>query len=50
MSGTIMNLIVEMIAGVVGGNAAGAAAPELSLGTVGIPSRAQSAGASAVSF
>jgi hypothetical protein len=35
MSATIINLIIQLIAGVVGGNAAGAASKDISLGTFG---------------
>ena len=35
MSATIINLIIQIIAGVVGGNAAGAASKDVSLGGVG---------------
>ena len=35
MSATIINLIIQLIAGAVGGNAAGAASKDISLGTLG---------------
>jgi hypothetical protein len=35
MSATIINLIIQIIAGAVGGNAAGAASKDVSLGTLG---------------
>ena len=35
MSGTLINLIIQIIAGALGGNAAGAASKDMSLGTVG---------------
>jgi hypothetical protein len=35
MSATIMNLIIQIIAGAIGGNAAGAASRDINLGTVG---------------
>ena len=35
MSGTIINLIIQLIAGAIGGNAVGAAAKNVSLGTTG---------------
>jgi len=35
MSGTLMNLIVQIIAGAIGGNGAGAALKHLNLGTLG---------------
>jgi hypothetical protein len=35
MSATIINLIIQIIAGAVGGNAAGAASKDISLGTLG---------------
>ena len=35
MSATIINLIIQLIAGVVGGNAVGAASQDLNLGTLG---------------
>ena len=35
MSGMIINLIIQIIAGAIGGNAAGAAAKDFSLGTTG---------------
>ena len=35
MSGTIINLIIQLIAGAIGGNAVGAAAKNVSLGTAG---------------
>ena len=43
MSGTIINLIIQLIAGAIGGNAVGAAAKNVNLGTTGTPSLAQSA-------
>ena len=38
MSATIINLIVQLIAGALGGNAAGAASKDISLGTLVSPS------------
>ena len=35
MSATIINLIIQLIAGAVGGNAAGAASKDISLGALG---------------
>jgi hypothetical protein len=35
MSGTIINLIIQIVAGAIGGNAAGASLKDLSLGTTG---------------
>ena len=35
MSGTIINLIIQLIAGAIGGNAVGAAAKNVNLGTAG---------------
>jgi hypothetical protein len=35
MSGTLINLIIQIVAGALGGNAAGAASKDLSLGTAG---------------
>jgi hypothetical protein len=35
MSGTLINLIVQIIAGAIGGNGAGAALKDLNLGTLG---------------
>jgi hypothetical protein len=35
MSATIINLIIQLIAGAVGGNAVGAASKDISLGTLG---------------
>ena len=35
MSGTLVNLIIQIIAGAIGGNAAGAALKDYSLGTLG---------------
>lgn len=35
MSGTLVNLIIQLIAGAIGGNAAGAAIKNMSLGPVG---------------
>jgi uncharacterized membrane protein YeaQ/YmgE (transglycosylase-associated protein family) len=35
MSATIINLIIQIIAGAVGGNAVGAASKDIDLGTVG---------------
>jgi uncharacterized membrane protein YeaQ/YmgE (transglycosylase-associated protein family) len=47
MSATIINLIIQLIAGAVGGNAAGAATKDVSLGTLG-NTIAGAVGASAV--
>jgi len=41
MSGTIINIIIELIAGPIGGNAAGVAAKDVSLGTAGNTGKAQ---------
>ena len=35
MSGTILNLIIQIVAGAIGGNAAGAALKDYNLGTLG---------------
>ena len=35
MSGTLINLIIQIVAGALGGNAAGAASKDMSLGTAG---------------
>jgi len=35
MSGTIVNLIIQLVAGVIGGNAAGASLKDINLGTLG---------------
>ena len=35
MSGTIINIVIQLIAGAIGGNAAGVAAEDVSLGTGG---------------
>ena len=35
MSGTLINLIIQIVAGALGGNAAGAASKDVSLGTAG---------------
>ena len=35
MSGTIINIVIQLIAGAIGGNAAGVAAKDVSLGTGG---------------
>jgi len=35
MSGTILNLIIQLVAGAIGGNAAGAALKDYNLGTLG---------------
>ena len=35
MSGTLINLIIQIVAGALGGNAAGAALKDMSLGTAG---------------
>jgi len=40
MSGMLINLIIQIVAGALGGNAAGAASKDMSLGTA-TPSRAQ---------
>jgi hypothetical protein len=45
MSQLLINLIIQAIGGAIGGNAAGAAMKNLSLGTTGIRSSAQSAAA-----
>jgi uncharacterized membrane protein YeaQ/YmgE (transglycosylase-associated protein family) len=47
MSATIINLIIQLIAGAVGGNAVGAASKDISLGTLG-NTIAGAVGASAV--
>ncbi len=47
MSAMIINLIIQLIAGVVGGNAVGAASKDINLGTLGNSIAVQSA-ASAV--
>ena len=41
MSGMLINLIIQIVAGALGGNAAGAASKDMSLGTRATPSRAQ---------
>ena len=43
MSGTLVNLIIQLIAGIVGGTAAGKALKDYDLGGLEIRSRAQSA-------
>ena len=43
MSGTIINLIIQLIAGAIGGNVVGAAAKNVNLGPLATPSRARSA-------
>jgi hypothetical protein len=35
MSGMLINLIIQIVAGAIGGNVAGAASKDMSLGTVG---------------
>jgi len=35
VSGTLINLIIQIVAGAIGGNAAGAALKDVSLGTAG---------------
>jgi hypothetical protein len=47
---TIVNLIIQLIAGVVGGNAAGAALKDYNLGNLVTPSPAPSAASAAASF
>jgi len=48
MSGTIANFIIQLIAGAVGGNAAGGLLKNINLGPLGIRSPAPPAGALAV--
>ena len=43
MSGTIINLIIQLIAGAIGGNAVGAATKNVNLGPPATPSPARSA-------
>jgi hypothetical protein len=50
MSGTLINLIIQIISGAIGGNVAGAASKDISLGTLGTRLQAQSAAASAARF
>ena len=45
MSGTLINLIIQIVAGALGGNAAGAASKDMSLGTAGNTIAAQLAAA-----
>ena len=35
MSGTLVNLIIQLVAGIIGGNAAGASLKDYNLGTLG---------------
>ena len=48
MSGTIINIILQLIAGAIGGNAVGAAAQNVNMGTAGTGSPAPLAESPAV--
>ena len=50
MSSVLINLIVQLIAGAIGGNVAGSTSKDLSLGTAGNTIAGQSAAAWAGSF